>query len=107
MTYRLIPPKLDDAKTKFLINVKLVLIRDTYCIFILAIPLLLPHKKRNKLTLAPPWTELTQNSTVTREMTIDSHVTASLPHNFSYYYIIRIAGRVGGPSDKYAVSIAY
>ena len=32
-------------KTNFLIKVKLVLISDTYCIFILAIPLLLPHKK--------------------------------------------------------------
>ena len=33
------------SNTKFLINVKLVLISDTYCIFILAIRLLLPHKK--------------------------------------------------------------
>ena len=64
-------------------------------------------QKRNELTLAPPWTELTLNSTVAREMTIDSHVTRAPLHNFSYYYMIRIAGRVGGPSDKYAVSIAY
>ena len=40
-------------------------------------------QKRNKLTLAPPWIELTQILTVKREMTIDSHVTASPLHNFS------------------------
>ena len=40
-------------------------------------------QKRNELTLAPPWTELTLNSTVAREMTIDSHVTRAPLHNFS------------------------
>ena len=39
-------------------------------------------QKRNELTLAPPWTELTLNSTVAREMTIDSHVTRAPLHNF-------------------------
>ena len=38
-------------------------------------------KERNKLTLAPLWIELTLNSTVKPEMTIDSHVTVTLLHN--------------------------
>ena len=54
----------DRLKTKFLTYVKLVLISDTYCILIFAIPLLSTAQKRDKLTLAPPCSELTLNSTI-------------------------------------------
>ena len=50
-------------KTKYLINVKLVLIGDTYCILICCYTPFATTQKRNELTLAPPWTELTLNST--------------------------------------------
>ena len=51
------------GETKFLIYVKLVLINDTYCILICCYTPIATTQKRNELTLAPPWTELTLNST--------------------------------------------
>ena len=51
------------SKTKFLIYVKLVFISDTYCILICCYTPIATAQKRNELTLAPPWTELTLNST--------------------------------------------
>ena len=54
---------LNILKTKFLIYVKLVLISDTYCILICCYMPIATTQKRNELTLAPPWTELTCNST--------------------------------------------
>ena len=39
------------------------IISDTYCILICCYTTIATAQKRNELTLAPPWTELTLNST--------------------------------------------
>ena len=50
------------VKQNFYMLVKLVLISDTYCILMIAIPLLPPHEKEQTDPGTPPWTELTLNS---------------------------------------------
>ena len=49
-------------KQNFTMLVKLVLISDTYCILMIAIPLLLRQKKEQTDPGAPQWTMLTLNS---------------------------------------------
>ena len=48
--------------------VKLVLISNTYCILMIAIPLLLPHEKEQTDPGTPPWTMDQVDSELTKRL---------------------------------------
>ena len=66
--------------------VKLVLISNTYCILMIAIPLLLRQKKERTDPGAPPWTMDRVDSELAKRLsgnlTMISHVTAHTCQNF-------------------------
>ena len=68
--------------------VKLVLISDTYCILMIAIPLLLRQKMEQTDPGAPPWTMDRVDSELAKRLSgnlTKDHVTAHTCHKFLSY----------------------